>query len=168
MYFFLKLLNYFLCRFACRFWNICFGKNIAIIAIIRWPPRKVTALQPVVRTSFLGPRPCLFSPPAPAPPGGGICFGTWKKIYMLTKWLHSSSPSIITCANCIAANRLQRKTSPQFFGDKVIARSRRPGVSHGSYNDTDVTLPSCLQLLAKLIVLFITYAVSGSVDQNMT
>ena len=87
---------------------------------------------------------------------------------MLTKWLHSSSPSIITCANCIAANRLQRKTSPQFFVDKVIARSRRPEVSHGSYNGTDVTLPSCLLLLAKLIVLFITYSVSGNVEQNMT
>ena len=34
-------------------------------AIIRWPPRSVTALQ-VVRTSFLGPRPRL-SPPPPTP-----------------------------------------------------------------------------------------------------
>ena len=97
-----------------------------------------------------------------------ICFGTWTKIYMLTKWLHSSSPRIITCANWIAENRLQRKTSPQFFVDKVIARSRRPEVSHGSYNGTDVNLLSCLLLLTKLIVLFITYSVSGSVDQNMT
>ena len=75
--------------------------------------------------------PDLVSSPRPCSPGGGICFGTWKKIYMLTKWLHSSSPSIITCANCIAANRLQRKTSPQFFVDKAIVRSRRPEVSHG-------------------------------------
>ena len=41
-------------------------------------------------------------------------------------------------------------------------------VSRGSYNGTDVSLLSCLLLLAKLIVLFITYSVSGSVDQNMT
>ena len=34
-------------------------------AIIRWPPRGVTALQ-VVKTSFLGPRPRLFPPPFPA------------------------------------------------------------------------------------------------------
>ena len=87
---------------------------------------------------------------------------------MLTKWLHSSSPRIITRANCIAANRLQRKTSPQFFVDNVIAHSRPPEVSHGSYNGTDVSLLSCLLLLTKLIVLFITYSVSGSVDQNMT
>ena len=32
--------------------------------IIRWPPRRVTALQ-VVRTSFLGPRPRLSNPPPP-------------------------------------------------------------------------------------------------------
>ena len=34
-------------------------------AIIRWPPRKVTALQ-VVKTLFLDLRPHLFSPPAPS------------------------------------------------------------------------------------------------------
>ena len=61
-------------------------------------------------------------PPAPAPPGGGICFGTWKKIYMLTKWLHSSYPSIIACTNCIAVNRLQKRTSPQFFVDKQLEK----------------------------------------------
>ena len=32
--------------------------------IIRWPSRRVIALQ-VVRTSFLGPRPRLFPPPSP-------------------------------------------------------------------------------------------------------
>ena len=41
--------------------NIYCGKNTAII---RCPPCRVTALQ-VVRTSFLGPRPCLFPPPPP-------------------------------------------------------------------------------------------------------
>ena len=43
--------------------NIFCGKNTAII---RWPLRRVTALQ-VVRTSFLYPRPRLFNP-APPPP----------------------------------------------------------------------------------------------------
>ena len=127
----------------------------------------MTALQPVVRTSFLGPRPCLFSPPL-FPWWGNLLWNMKENLYVNKVHLHSSSPSIITCANCIAANRLQRKTSPQFFVDKVIAHSRRPEVSHGSYNGTDVTLPSCLLLLAKLIVLFITYSVSGNVEQNMT
>ena len=37
-------------------------------AIIRWPPRRVTAFQ-VVRTSYLGPRPRFFHhPPPPSPP----------------------------------------------------------------------------------------------------
>ena len=30
---------------------------------------------------------------------------------------------VLTCANCIVANRLQRNTSQQFFVDKVYARS---------------------------------------------
>ena len=63
---------------------------------------------------------------------------------------------VLTCANCIAANRLPRKI-----------RSHRSEVSHGSYKD-DVLLPSCLLLRARLIVLIITYSVSGSVDRNMT
>ena len=32
-------------------------------------------------------------------------------------------PQVLTCANCIVANRLQRNTSQQFFVDKVHARS---------------------------------------------
>ena len=71
---------------------------------------------------------------------------------------------VLMCANCIAANCLQRKTSRQFFVNKVIARSHRSEVSHGRYKDTDIRLFSCLLLRAKLIVLFITYSVSGSVD----
>ena len=59
--------------------------------------------------------PDLVSSPRPCSPGGGICFGTWKKIYMLTKWLHSSSPRIITCANCIAANRPSEKDFSTIF-----------------------------------------------------
>ena len=62
---------------------------------------------------------------------------------------------VLTCANCIATNRLQRKT-----------RSHRSEVSHGNYKG-NVLLPSCLLLRAKLIVLFITYSVSDSVDRNM-
>ena len=64
--------------------------------------------------------------------------------------------------------RLQRKTSRQLFVDKVIARSSRSEVSHGSYKGTDVRLFLCLILRAKLIVLFITFSARGSVDQNMT
>ena len=71
------------------------------------------------------------------------------------------------CANCIAANRLQRKTSRHFFVNKVVACSRQSEVSHGRCKGTDVRLFSCLLLQAKLIVLFMTYSVSGSVDQNM-
>ena len=71
------------------------------------------------------------------------------------------------CANCIAANRLHRKTCRQFFVNKVIARSFRSEVSHGRYKGTNVHLFSCQPLQAKLIVLFITYSVSGSVDRNM-
>ena len=41
--------------------NIYCGKNTAIIG---WPPSAVTTLQ-VVRTSFLSPRPRLFTPPSP-------------------------------------------------------------------------------------------------------
>lgn len=63
---------------------------------------------------------------------------------------------------------LQRKSSRQVFVNKVIARSRRSEVSHRSYKGIDVRLFSCLRLRAKLIVLFITYFVSGSADQNMT
>ena len=74
---------------------------------------------------------------------------------------------VLMCANCIAANRLQRKTSRQFFVNKGIARSRQSEVSHGRYKGTDVRLFLCLLLRAKLIVLFITYSVSGSVDRNM-
>ena len=55
---------------------------------------------------------------------------------------------VLTCANCIATNHLQRKT-----------RAHQSEVSH-------VLLPSSLLLRAKLIVLFITYSFSGSVDQN--
>ena len=53
----------FLCRFASfkKSKNIYCGKDTSII---RWPPRRMTALQ-VVRTSFLGPRPRSFPPPHP-------------------------------------------------------------------------------------------------------
>ena len=74
---------------------------------------------------------------------------------------------VLMCANCIAANCLQRKTSGQFFVNKVIARSCQSEVSRGRYKGTDVRLFLCLLLRAKLIVLFITYSVTGSVDQNM-
>ena len=52
----------FLCQFASskKSKNIYSGKDTSII---RWPKRRVTALQ-IVRTSFLGPRPRLF-PPTP-------------------------------------------------------------------------------------------------------
>ena len=63
------------------------------------------------QTSSLLPPP----PPPPRSPWWAICFGTWKKIYMLTKWLHSSSPRIITCANCIAANRPSEKDFSTIF-----------------------------------------------------
>ena len=56
MILFFQSFNHFLCRFASLFsQNIYCRKNTAII---RWPPRRVTALQ-VMRISFLGPR----SPP---------------------------------------------------------------------------------------------------------
>ena len=63
-------------------------------------------------------------------------------------------------ANGIAANPPSelRKTSQQFFfffEDKVIARSHQPEVSHGSFQDTDVRLFSCLLQRAKLNVLFV-------------
>ena len=74
---------------------------------------------------------------------------------------------VLMCAICTAANRLQRKTSRQFFVNKVIARSCQSEVSRGRYKGTDVRLFLCLLLRAKLIVLFITYSVTGSVDQNM-
>ena len=74
---------------------------------------------------------------------------------------------VLMCANCITANCLQRKTSRQFFVNKVIARSCQSEVSRGRYKGTDVRLFLCLLLRAKLIVLFITYSVTGSVDQNM-
>lgn len=45
---FFKSLNYLLYQFASRFQNICFGRNIAIIC---YPPRKVTTLQ-VVRPKY--------------------------------------------------------------------------------------------------------------------
>ena len=52
----------FLCQFASskKSKNIYSGKDTSII---RWPKRRVTALQ-IVRTSFLGPRPRLFPPPS--------------------------------------------------------------------------------------------------------
>jgi len=57
-----QFLNYFPCWFASRLWNILLcGKKSAII---RWPPRNVTALQ-VVRTSILGPRLLSSSPLVP-------------------------------------------------------------------------------------------------------
>ena len=74
---------------------------------------------------------------------------------------------VLMCANCIAANCRQRKTSRQFFVNKVIARSCQSEVSRGRYKGTDVRLFLCLLLRAKLIVLCITYSVTGSVDQNM-
>ena len=74
---------------------------------------------------------------------------------------------VLMCAICTAANRLQRKTSRQFFVNKVIARSCQSEVSRGRYKGTDVHLFLCLLLRAKLIVLCITYSVTGSVDQNM-
>ena len=51
---FFQLLNYFLCWFASRLWNILILCE-KCTAVIRWPPRRVTALQ-VVGTSSLGPR----------------------------------------------------------------------------------------------------------------
>ena len=59
---------HFLCRLVSRFYknislNIYCEKNTAII---RWPPRRVTAALQVVKTWFLRPRPHLF-PLAPAP-----------------------------------------------------------------------------------------------------
>ena len=74
---------------------------------------------------------------------------------------------VLMCAICTAANCLQRKTSRQFFVNKVIARSRRSEVPNGRYKGTDVHLFWCLLQQAKLIVLFVRYSVSGSVDQNM-
>ena len=71
-------------------------------------------------------------------------------------WMATWFLRVLTCSNCIAANRRQRKT-----------RSHRSEVSHGSYKG-DLLLPSCLLLGTKLIVLFITYSFSGSVDRNMT
>ena len=44
--------------------NVYCGKNTAIV---RWPPRRLTALQ-VMRTSSLGPIPRLSQPPAPRLP----------------------------------------------------------------------------------------------------
>ena len=49
---FFQLLNYFLCWFASRLWNILILCE-KCTAVIRWPPRRVTALQ-VVGTSSLG------------------------------------------------------------------------------------------------------------------
>ena len=50
-----------------------------------------------------------------------------------------------------------RKTSQQFFFvDKVIARSHQPEVCHGSFQDSDVRMFSCLLQRAKLNVLFVS------------
>ena len=43
-----------------------------------------------------------------------------------------------------------------FFVDKVIARSHQPEVCHGSFQDSDVRMFSCLLQRAKLNVLFVS------------
>ena len=45
-----------------------------------------------------------------------------KENLVVTK-VATQFPQVLTCANCIVANRLQRNTSQQFFVDKVYARS---------------------------------------------
>ena len=45
-----------------------------------------------------------------------------KENLVVTK-VATQFPQVLTCANCIVANRLQRNTSQQFFVDKVHARS---------------------------------------------
>ena len=64
---------------------------------------------------------------------------------------------------CVKLYRSKPPLEKLFFMDKVIAHSRRSEVTHGRYKRTDVCMFLCLLLQAKLIVLFITYSVSGSV-----
>ena len=71
------------------------------------------------------------------------------------------------CANCFVSSRLQKKTSQQFLWTKSLLVLAGQKSRHGSYKGTDARLLSCLLLREKLIVLFITYSVSGSVDRNM-
>ena len=70
-------------------------------------------------------------------------------------------------ANSFVSSRFQKKTSQQFLWTKSLLVLAGQKSRHGSYKGTDARLLSCLLLRAKLIVLFITYSVSGSVDRNM-